>query len=138
MDVDLALIADAATVDGNGKLNILGIFDRITVARFPAKHGRVSLVLRFIGGATDAGNHELTIRMVDPSGQEMVSLTGELKVAPGPGSLMGGLRIPHVLNLDGLVFREPGRYNFEVTLDGEHQVSLSLAVESPPSRSHVS
>ena len=29
MDVDLALLADAATIDGAGKLNILGIFDRL-------------------------------------------------------------------------------------------------------------
>lgn len=138
MDVDLALLADAATIDASGKLNILGVFDRIRVARFPAKHGRVCLVLRFIGGTADAGPHELIIRLVDPSGQEMLSLNGELKVAPGPGSLSGGLRIPHVLNLDGVVFPEAGRYSFEVILDGSHQVSLTLAVEPPPSRSSVS
>jgi len=138
VDVDLALLADAATIDASGKLNILGVFDRIKVGRFPAKHGRVCLVLRFLGSAGDAGPHELTIRLIDPSGKEMLSLNGELKVAPGPGSLSGGLRIPHVLNLDGLVFPEAGRYSFEVILDGDHQVSLSLAVEPPPSRSSVS
>ena len=47
MRVDLALLADAATVDSAGKLNILGIFDSITSTRFPAKHGLISLVLRF-------------------------------------------------------------------------------------------
>ena len=31
MEIDLALLADAATVDVSGKLNILGIFDRIAV-----------------------------------------------------------------------------------------------------------
>ena len=138
MDVDLALTADAATIDGSGKLNILGVFDRITVSRFPAKHGRVSLVLRFIGGANDAGIHELSIRLLDPEGHEMLSLSGELQVAPGPGSLTGGLRIPHVLNLDGIVFQAPGRYTFEVIVDGNHQASLSLVVESRTPPPHVS
>ena len=29
MEIDLALLADAATIDAAGKLNILGVFDRI-------------------------------------------------------------------------------------------------------------
>ena len=39
MEIDLALLADAATIDASGKLNILGIFDRIGVTQFPAQHG---------------------------------------------------------------------------------------------------
>ena len=39
MEVDLALLADAATIDGSGKLNILGIFDRLTTSAFPTAGG---------------------------------------------------------------------------------------------------
>ena len=48
MDVDLALLADAATIDGAGKLNILGIFDRVHTPNFPARHPKMALVLRFL------------------------------------------------------------------------------------------
>ncbi len=59
----------------------------------------------------------------------MISLDGQLRVAPNRASLSSGLNIPHVLNLDGLVFQEAGTYSFEVSVDGTHQVSLPLRVE---------
>ena len=36
--------------------------------------------------------------------------------------------MPHVLNLDGIVFTRPGQYNFDVTVDGQHHVSIPLTV----------
>ena len=55
MEVDLALIADAATIDSSGKLSILGIFDRIGTSSFPAQHPHMVLVLRFIAAVNEAG-----------------------------------------------------------------------------------
>ncbi len=130
MDVDLVLIADAATIDGSGKLNLLGVFDQISVARFPARHGRLSLVLRFLGGANDAGTHKLTIKLASPSGKEIVSLSGELKVAPSPTSLQTGIRVPHVINLDGIVFQESGIHTFHILVNGRHQATLPLTIVS--------
>ena len=133
MEIDWALLADAATIDGSGKLNILGIFDRIGVAKFPAQHGRVTLVLRFSAGTSEIGSHEVHIRMSDPDGVEVLSLNGEIQLAGGP-SVRDGIRVPHILNLDGLVFTGPGMYNFDVKVDGEHHVSLPLSVEGSQGR----
>ena len=47
MDVTLALLADAANVSQDGKLNILGIFNGLGAAAFPATHPSMHLVLRF-------------------------------------------------------------------------------------------
>lgn len=128
MDIDLALTADAATIDSSGKLNLLGVFDQIAVARFPARHGRLSLVLRFIGGVTDAGTHELTIKLATPRGKEMVSLRGELNVSAGRGSLQTGIRVPHVINMDGLVFNEAGVHTFTILVDDRHRATLPLTI----------
>ncbi len=128
MEIDLALLADAATIDASGKLSILGIFDRIGVVQFPAQHGRVTLVLRFTAGTSEIGSHEVQSRMSDPRGEEVLSLNGEMQLAGGP-SLGEGIRVPHILNLDGLVFTSPGMYSFDVKVDGEHHVSLPLSVE---------
>ncbi len=133
MEIDLALLADAATIDASGKLNILGIFDRIGVAQFPAQHGRVALVLRFTAGTSEIGSHEVHIRMSDPGGAEVLSLNGEIQLAGGAAA-QDGIRVPHILNLDGLVFTGPGMYNFDVKVDGEHHVSLPLSVEGPQGR----
>lgn len=132
MEIDLALLADAATIDAGGKLNILGVFDRIRAAEFPARHGRVSLVLRFTAGLDEAGEHQLEIRLRDPDGEEVVRLDGTMNF--GPGARYGGeeLRVPHVLNLDGLVFKTEGRYFFDLSVDGEHHRSLPLTVQAAP------
>ncbi len=130
MEIDLALLADAATIDASGKLSILGIFDRIGVAQFPAQHGRITLILRFTAGTSEIGSHEVHIRMSDPGGAEVLSLNGEMQLVGGP-SARDVIRVPHILNLDGLVFTRPGLYNFDVKVDGEHHVSLPLSVEGP-------
>lgn len=132
MDIDLALLADAATVDASGKLNILGVFDRITAAEFPARHGRVALVLRFTAGLDDAGSHEMTLRIKDPSGAELASLSGSIQFGPGPRNTGGRIKVPHVLNLDGIVFEAPGSYSFDVEVDGDHQVSVPLTIAQMP------
>jgi len=130
MEVDLALLADAATIDGSGKLNILGIFDRIGTMSFPARHPRMVLILRFSAPLNETGRHEVGIALKGPDGTELVRVDGEMHLSPGPGS-GGMIRVPHLLNLDGLVFPRPGPYAFDVRVDGEHHVSLSLTVYGP-------
>ena len=136
MEIDLAVLADAATIDASGKLSVLGIFDRIGVAQFPAQHGRVTLVLRFTAGTSEMGSHEVHIRMSDPRGEEVLSLNGEMQLVGGPAA-RDAIRVPHILNLDGLVFTGPGMYSFDVKVDGEHHVSLPLSIEGPQGPSAV-
>ena len=128
MEIDLALLADAATIDGSGKLNILGVFDRVSASAFPAQHGRMAMVLRFAAGLPEAGPHEVGIRLSAPDGTEVLRLDGEMQLAPGPLSAGGGVKVPHVLNLDGIVFTRAGHYTFDVNVDGEHHVTIPLSV----------
>lgn len=131
MDVDLALLADAATVDGSGKLNILGIFDRLSASSFPTRHPRLCLVLRFSAGVHEVGPHQVEITLRGPDGQEVVRIDGEMNLAAGPREVAQGVLVPHVLNMDGLVFPVPGAYGFDVRVDGEHRVTLPLTVDGP-------
>ena len=78
MEIDLALLADAATIDGSGKLNILGIFDRLGTHAFPTRHPRLVLVLRFSAGVHEVGRHDIGIALKAPDGGEV------LAVAPHP------------------------------------------------------
>jgi hypothetical protein len=126
MTIDLALLCDAATVDVAGKLNILGVFDRIHAPEFPAQHGRIALVLRLEAEGPDAGVHEVTIRLRTPSGGELLRLDGNLEVGPAAGEFI--TRIPHVLNLDGVVFPGSGVYAFEIIVDDEVLAEVPLAL----------
>lgn len=129
MDIDLALLADAATVDASGKLNILGVFDRLGAQTFPARHPRLSLILRFTASLQETGTHHVDIHLKDPGGEEVVHMDGDMQLGPGPGGAREVIRVPHVLNIDGLVFPRAGRYSFDVSVDGEHHVSIPLLVD---------
>jgi hypothetical protein len=128
MDIDLAMLADAATVDASGKLNILGVFDRISASEFPAPPLRLCLVLRFSAAVSEAGSHKVLIRLKGPEGQEIFRLDGEMVMAPSAGSGGDGIHVPQVLNVDGIIFERPGHYSFDVGIDGEHHVSLPLHI----------
>ncbi len=128
MEIDLAVLADAATVDMSGKLNILGIFDRISVGELPAHHPHLSLVLRLSASMSEGGSHKMEIVLRDPEGARMMGMNGEFQVGPGPALSGGQVRIPQVLNIERLVFQKSGRYAFDVSLDGEHHASIPLFV----------
>ena len=129
MDLDFGLMADAATVDGSGKLNVLGVFDRIQAREFPARHGRISLVLRFSAGVDEVGSHEVVIRLRAPGGQELLRLDGRMELEGGAREAGEGIRVPHILNLDGIAFPEPGTYFFDISADGDSLMSIPLRVE---------
>ena len=130
MEVDLALLADAATIDTSGKLNILGVFDRLSAAAFPVQHPHLVLILRFSAGVQEIGRHQVEIRLRDPAGKEAMRIDGEMQLGAGPRAVSQGVKIPHILHLDGLVFPRSGSYYFEVLVDGEHHVSVPLTVHS--------
>jgi hypothetical protein len=46
MHVEIFALCDAATVDGAGKLNILGSFDRLSAASEPIVHMQCALALK--------------------------------------------------------------------------------------------
>jgi len=129
MEIDFAVLADAATVDASGKLNVLGVFDRIQAREFPVRHGRISLVLRFSAGVGEAGAHEVAIRLRGPGDQELLRLDGRMELGGGPRQVPEGIKMPQVLNLDGVTFPEPGRFSFEISVDGERIHSVPLHLE---------
>lgn len=130
MEVDLALLADAATIDASGKLNILGVFDRLSTGALPAQHPQMVLILRFTASVQEMGRHHVAIALRDPKGQEAMRIDGDMHLGSGPGAVGEGIRVPHILHLDGLVFATAGRYAFDVSVDGEHHVSVPLTVHA--------
>src|SRR3954471_11751878 len=86
MDVTFAVFADAANLSQEGKLNVLGVFDALQVAQFPAVHPRAHLVVHLKGFQADVGRHTVTLRWINPQGSELWNSTGELNVGqPPPG-----------------------------------------------------
>lgn len=137
MEIDLAFLADAATVDASGKLNILGIFDHISVPALPGHHPHLALVLRLAASMGEAGAHKMKIVLRDPDGSRMMDMNAEFQVGPGTARSGGTARVPQVLNIERLVLPKEGRYTFDVSLDGEHHVSIPLYVHHRGGRGSV-
>ena len=55
MKIPMALLADEANVSQEGKLNVLGVFDRIAAAGFPTVHPKMVFVFRVQAEYADAG-----------------------------------------------------------------------------------
>lgn len=100
------LICDVAVADPtSGKKNIIGIFDRIYVSKFPAKRP-MSLYLKV---ADAAGNYELETRYVQIStGKALAKATGKLNARDKLSSM------DMILPFPPLPIPEPGRYEFQI------------------------
>jgi peptidyl-prolyl cis-trans isomerase B (cyclophilin B) len=84
--LDFAVLADYALIDQQGKLSVLGIFQHVWVANFPAVHPRTHLVLRVRGRRTEIGVHRIRIRFVDDAGAELLGGEGTVQFGePRPG-----------------------------------------------------
>ena len=129
MDVTLALLADAANVSQEGKLNILGAFANINAVKFPARHPEMQLVLRFEASPAEAETKKhLEVKVIDEDGQAVSGFGGEFIVAPATSGQR--IRMQTVMRITDAIFPKPGDYTFAVMVDGktEYEVPLSLTL----------
>lgn len=134
MKLDFAVVCDYAVVDQYGKLSVLGIFQHIWVAQFPAVHPRLHLVVRLKGKRTEVGQHRVRIRLTDDQGAEVLSGDGTVTLAEPPAGVTE-VEAGAILVFD-VPFQHPGRYAFEIALDGEVQAPVPLTVAQSPAPPH--
>jgi hypothetical protein len=129
MRVTIALLADAANVSREGKLNILGVFDAIYARSFPTTHPQMQLVLRFEAAPTESGaTRSVEVRLVAPDGRVLFRVPGALAIQRGEAG--EATRIDRLFSLSNVGFDQPGRYAIEVAVDGELAAAVPLRVEA--------
>jgi hypothetical protein len=127
MQVKLALLADYANVTAEGKLNILGIFDRIAVQEIPAVHPQMHLILRLEAHPAERNRaHNIEIRLYDPDGQTVFEVKGD--VVP-QGQSGQPVATNQILTLNNLQLQKSGGYTFVVLVNNDVKSELPLAVE---------
>ena len=124
MHVSFSLFADAANLSQEGKLNILGVFDAVHVGQFPALHPRATFVVRLKAEPADIGKHEMTLRWINPRGNELWSSSAELAINAAPGQ-MGEMDMPVIIQLD-LPLDVVGDFTMYVELDGTRHAGATL------------
>lgn len=124
MHISFALFADAANLSQEGKLNILGVFDAVQVAAFPTIHPRANIVVRVKGRRSDVGTHSVTLRWLNPDGEEIWSSTGELNIGMPPAGVHE-MDVPLIAAVD-LPLDIPGNYTLAIALDDTPKGDLTL------------
>lgn len=128
MRVDTCLLCEAVTVH-DGLLNILG--GGVTLVshhEYPAELG-VSLALRIMLHPTELAHpHKLEILLQDDDGEQVTKV--DLGLAAGDPSAIPVGEEGEMLLGWGFPTRpllpHPGRYSFELLIDGVHQLSIPL------------
>ena len=113
---------------GSNKKSLIGIFEQVNSPRFPFRHGKMSV---YANMADAHGSYELTLRLVRlRDGKVLLEAKGmRVQVAdPLQVSELG-------VNLEGVVFEEPGKYEFALYANEQFLQSKPfrvVKVEIPP------
>jgi hypothetical protein len=112
-------VCDSAFMAEGGKHCIIGIFDSIRAATFPATHPTMTVAFRVQGQPFEAVN--LRLELARPNGDVLATLTANLTLSDEGN---------HVLNVNmaNTQFPEPGRYLVKVYEGRNTLVSHSLPV----------
>lgn len=111
----MAVLADEANVSQEGKLNLMGIFDRIAAAEFPVVHPKLVFAFRVEAEFSDSARmFPIRVTMEDEDGAVLFEAAGELMAPPvTPGEYSTSNQI---FSLVGLQFPRAGMYRFVVRL----------------------
>jgi hypothetical protein len=127
MNIELFSLCDAATAD-RGKLNVLGAFDTLWAAKFPATHPQCTIALRIRFAAIERGEHNIVVNFVDADGKHiMPPAKGTIKINFTDEQRSGSTNL--ILNIQGLKLANEGQYSIDLAVDGSIKTSLPLFVK---------
>ncbi len=132
MEVEAFLLCDCAT-DQQGKLNILGAFDRLYTRKLPAVHPACAVAVRLRFSKFEEGEHTIKINFIDADGNAAgpaLERPISINMPEGENSAIRNI----ILNIQGLRLNKAGEYMFDFALDGEQQANLPLKVIEIPER----
>lgn len=124
----MAVLADEANVSQEGKLNLMGIFDRIAAAEFPVVHPKMVFAFRVEAEYADGGrSFPVRVSMEDEDGTALFDAAGEMTapvVPPGEFSTSN-----QVFALVGVQFPRPGTYRFVVRVGDVARLEAPFLVQ---------
>jgi len=122
------LVADYANVAKEGKINVMGIFNRIFAHEFPTRQPEMHLVVKLDASPAEYDTvRKLTIKLLDETGkQEIVNWSRDIHIPIGSGAERA--EINQILRLRDVVFPTPGTYQFSVIVDKDEKETLPITV----------
>ncbi len=128
MDLQIATLCDFAA-EYQGKLVVTGTFDALAAKATPIVHPQCSLAMRFCFTPEDAGDHELSIAVIDEDGQainEKMPIKGAMPVEMPDNVAFMSRHL--IIGFQGLTFPKAGVYSVDILVDGELIQRLPLRI----------
>ena len=127
MEVTLALLADAANISQEGKLNVLGVFNSINAVSFPCIHPSMVVVMRFEASRAEIGQtKEFEIHLLDPDGASLGNVAGNFVVPDAPPGQR--VQMGNILPLNGVTFQRPGPHQFVIMISAETKAEVPITI----------
>ncbi|MEJ2501748.1 MAG: hypothetical protein P8177_00280 [Gemmatimonadota bacterium] len=131
MVITFAVLADYANVTRDGKLNVMGIFDRVFARQLPGRFPVMQLVIRLDAEYAELDTeHALRIQLADPDGQPLFDINAGF--TPRGGREGESASINHVVRLSDLPLHRPGRHRILIWVDGRLEREVPLKVDEAP------
>lgn len=131
MDVTFAVLADYANVSRDGKLNVMGIFDRVFARQLPSRFPPMQLVVRLEAAPSELeAEHTIRVQLSDPDGRAVFDINGTF--TPRGADPTRSVSVNHVIRLADLPLERTGAHSIAVWVDGERKREVPLTVDEPP------
>jgi hypothetical protein len=128
MELAFAMLADHVAETKEGKLVIVGEFDTIGAAQFPATHPAFFLVARFQGSGAEPRGHRLALRLIGPDGRNTLPEESDLQLQ-AVRVHENVSRANVLLHFAGLQFPQPGLYHLQLHFDGVFAGEVTLHLQ---------
>jgi len=129
MNIQVAVLCDAATQDSSLKLNLLGAFDTIYAPQLPAVHLQCAVALRITFLPGDEGTHQLTLNFVNADGRNIMPGLPPIPIEAILPEDAHFVTRNFVANIQQLQFAEAGAYSVDARIDGQSLASIPLLVK---------
>ena len=124
MNVPLALLADAANISQEGKLNVLGAFDNINALSFPVVHPVMVLVIGLTASPAEYGHkRKCKIRLLDADANQLLAIEGDLEVNQ-PSDLEAPRSVYIPFTLPPITFPHEGDYAFHILIGDDEKATV--------------
>lgn len=133
MIVSEIFLADLASCDPLGKLNLMGMFSEVYADELPLTLPLYFYVVMFLAEESEIGKrYAVTLRLkMDGKDEPLFENQTVIEVQTRKNQ-RSQVEMQAIIQMSGTTFNELGRYDFEVTVEGQEAYVKSLYVVKRP------
>lgn len=133
MKMNYIHLCDFANVDSAGKLNIIGVFDRIFLQTMPSKYPRFTVVVSLDLTSDIEDKNILAIKIYDEKNEEL-KITPSITINFEKPKKIEGKQNPQmnlILEIANIDFTTYGNYKLKILINNKEVGAKSFIIDKP-------